>query len=100
MCPERFTLAVLEMLPTVHCIKPKDILPLKTDPASDMPSIHSIQKNGVFPHMVVLMDKKMFESDAYQRVCLYLMKPSLDEFTYKSGSNIVSSRQGLKIILK
>ena len=91
---------MLEMLPTVHCIKPKNILPLKTEPVSEMLGIHSIQENGVFPHIVVLMDKKKFESDAYQRVCQYLMEQSLDKFTYKSGSNVVSSKQGLQKILK
>ena len=87
--PERFTLAVLEMLPCVKCLKPKHALPLMT---RDIPDDS------------IVMDKEEFESEAYQRVYQYLRRhvarTNLDRFSYAKGSVEGSPDDCLQIILR
>ena len=75
--PEHLTLQVLEMLPTVNCVKPKMAFTLMSRDGKD------------FGDRVV-MDQKEFESETFQRVYQYLRRHAagnnLDRFSYIRGT--------------
>ena len=107
--PESCTMAVLEMLPLVNCIKPKDALHhmIQATPAAEG-SLNSLTVDhyhcsSSFVSDIVLMDVQEFESSTYQRVYQYLkrynMKHNLDEFSY-TGSIEGTQEDCLQIILK
>ena len=74
--PEYITLQVLEMLPTVNCVKPKIACSLMSLDEAD------------FGNRIV-MDQKEFASESFQRVFQYLKRhagrSNLDKFSYKKG---------------
>ena len=88
--PEHLTLQVLELLPTVNCLKPKIALSLMLQEESD------------FGNRIV-MDKKEFESQTLQRVYQYLRRhtvgSNLDVFFYNSGSTEGTPQDCLEIFL-
>ena len=81
---------MLEILPSVNCVKPKYALLLMT---------RDILDGGV-----VVMDKDEFRSEAFQRVYQYLRrhtaKTNLDSFSYSKGSVEGSPHDCLQIILR
>lgn len=71
--PDKLALVVLEMLPSVNCVKPKDALRLMA-PDADTPNDQ------------IVMDRDEFESESFQRVYQYLsrhmMGTNLDRYSY------------------
>ena len=105
--PESCTLSLLELLPSVECLSPRQALQLmKTGIGSELqhnefsslpPTIplcpHPKFSFTYLPFLdpsKVVMDKQMFESSHYQRVYQYLQRHTksvnLDQFSY--GDNI------------
>ena len=86
--PERFTLSLLEMLPIINCVKPRDAAPLITQ--------------GV--PCVIAMDEEEFKSEAYQRVYQYLRRyqqnQNLDNFSYMIGCTEGSIEDCLQVLLR
>ena len=89
--PEHLTLQVLEMLPTVHCIKPKTALSLMSREEADIGSR-------------VVMDQEVFENVTFQRVYQYLRRyaagNNLDRFSYQRDSIEGTPQDCLKIFLR
>ena len=75
--PEHLTLQVLEMLPTVDCVKPKVAFSLMSRDGTD------------FGDRLV-MDQGEFESETFQRVYQYLRRhaagSNIDTFSYFRGT--------------
>lgn len=79
------------MLPTVTCVKPKRALCLMSQSEADFRDI-------------IVMDKKEFESETFQRVYQYLKRhtlgSNLDTFSYAMGSTEGTSDDCLQILLQ
>ena len=88
--PERFTLSVLEMLPSINAVKPKMALSLMSREVQDAKSI--------------LMDENEFESDTFQRVYQYLRRhatnSNLSMFTYSKDNVEGTPHDCLNILLR
>jgi hypothetical protein len=88
--PEYLTLQVLEMLPTVDCVKPKIAYSLMSHDGED------------FGDRIV-MNRQEFESDAFQRVYQYLRRHTagndLDKFSYKNDNTEGTPINCLEIFL-
>ena len=88
--PERFTLTVLDMLPSVNCVTPKRALSLTKCDTKDLSNI--------------LMDGGEFMSESVQRVYQYLRRHAanynLDRFSYSQGSVEESPFDCLQIVLR
>ena len=89
--PEQFTLAVLEMLPSVNCVKPQHTLSLMTP-------------NSCVSNDQIIMDQDEFGSATFQRVYQYLRRhtagTNLDRFSYTKRSIEGTPYDCLKIILR
>ena len=89
--PEHLTLPVLEMLPTVHCVKPKTALSLMSRDEADIGSR-------------VVMDQEVFENETFQRVYQYLSRyaagTDLDRFSYQRQSVEGTPQDCLQIFLR
>ena len=89
--PEEFTLAVLEMLPSVNCVKPQCALSFMTP-------------NICVSNDLILMDQDEFGCEAFQRVYQYLrgqtVGENLDRFTYTKGSIEGTPHDCLQTILR
>ena len=108
LIPESCTMAVLEMLPLVNCVKPKDALLHMTrgTPAAEgthNPLTVDIYSFSCSPSDIMLMDVQEFESPIYQRVYQYLRRyivnQKLDQFSF-TGSTEGTMDNCLQIILK
>ena len=88
--PERFTLSVLELLPSVNAVKPKMALSLMSR------EVQNVQR--------ILMDEDEFKSDTYQRVYQYLRRhvknSNLSVFTYSQGNIEGTPQDCLNILLR
>ena len=89
--PEHLTLQVLEMLPTVNCVKPKTALSLMSRDEADIGSR-------------VVMDQDEFENETFQRVYQYLScyaaGNDLDRFSYQRDSIEGTPQDCLQIFLR
>ena len=88
--PERFTMAVLEMLPSVNCVKPKTALSLMTRDLLDADEI--------------VMDSDEFRSESFQRVYQYLRRhttrTNLDRFSYSEDNVEGTPHDCLQVVLR
>ena len=89
--PEHLTLKMLEMLPIVHCVKPKTAL-----------SLMSRDEAGIGSRVV--MDQEEFENETFQRVYQYLRRyaagTDLDRFSYQRQSVEGTPQDCLQIFLR
>ena len=105
--PERCTLALLDLLPSVDCVSPQQSLRIKSS-IEGKAVLHELQQYAHFCPFLpdpfkVAMDRLKFESTDYQRVYQYLRRhienTDLDQFSYANRVEGTSANW-LKIILQ